>query len=277
MQVYTVTLYVALERRRNGQRVTAEWVKQAQEAWTKVWEAGGERAVEVDPDSHLGPFDQVEAEIRDGTLYRVLKADLGQLVKERLHAIQAIVAETFTSYSDELRNTVDLLADCMLERRIVRVVGAGRALLAASLPANRLAHGGALVFVLGDRTPFPNSKLGGLVLAASASGTTDSVIQVLKQANEANERLKLESGKCLTVVGIANSGAATFKSLCTPGCFIGIAPKPHVEGLTLRALGDIEEYAISEILDAIVVAAGLKLGVVFRSGHEDLGPTGPWY
>ena len=47
----------------------------------------------------------------------------------------------------------------------------------------------------------------------------------------------------------------------------------------LRALADVGEYVISEVLDALVVAAGRLGGFddrMWRLGHENVGQTGPW-
>jgi hypothetical protein len=275
MRVFRVTLQNALELRRTGQELTLDWVEESEAKWRNVLNVGGPGAIELDRDGG-NPFDEIDVTIRSGVLYRDLP-DLVVLTSSRQQAISAIIEECLARDPSTVDNVVNLLADCMLHRQVVRVVGAGRALLAAALPANRLAHGGAMVFILGDRTPFPNSSQGGVVLAASASGKTEAVLRILEQARDANEYRGRFRGTTMTVVGVANSAAAQFRALCSPGYFVGMTPERSVKNLELRALGDIEEFAISELLDALVVAAGLRIGVVFRSGHEDLGPTGPWH
>jgi hypothetical protein len=79
----------------------------------------------------------------------------------------------------------------------------------------------------------------------------------------------------IVVVGISNENANEFRSLCTKDHFLGLRPEKFVTGILLRGLVDLEEYAMSELLDALVVAAGIRIGKNFRLGHEDLGPTGP--
>lgn len=67
----------------------------------------------------------------------------------------------------------------------------------------------------------------------------------------------------IEAIGIASASAADFKESCTQGLFIGIDSRVAGE-VTLRALGDLEEFAISGLLDALVVAAGLDIGVDFN-------------
>jgi hypothetical protein len=107
------------------------------------------------------------------------------------------------------------------------------------------------------------------------------VLDIMSQIREANKQLWLPGRREIKVIGIANVNARRvepyqrFPDLCTEGCFLGIRKAPEVR---LRALGDIEEYAISELLDALVVAAALESGCPIL--HEDglmVGPlTGPW-
>ena len=232
------------------------------------------------PDSVKGSLlSQVEVEItKEGEIRRFLE-DLEGDVARRVETISRIISDAMKHSPGEVRNVVDLLGSWMANGDIVRFVGAGRASLAGSLPANRLAHGGAAVWILGDRSPLPNSRLGGGIVAVSASGETEAVLDILKLAREVNRERSVAGLDQIRIIGVANAAAKPFRELCTPGCFIGIRPKLIPGDLTLRALGDIEEYAMSELLDALVVAAGFEIGVDFRSGHEDLvgGLTGPWH
>ncbi len=228
------------------------------------------------PDSE--PLREVEVELSPTGIRRVL-GPIDKLVERRLAAIQGIVSDVIQKFPKNIRNVVSVLGEWMRENTIVRIIGAGRALLAASLPANRLAHGGATVSILGDRSPLPNSKWGGGIIAVSASGKTRAVLEIMALAREVNKERRLLNQNEITVIGISKSTAKKFRSLCSPGYFLGIRPDRFVKGVELRALGDIEEYAISELLDALIVAAGLEIGANFRTGHEDLvgGATGPWH
>ncbi|HEX9459668.1 MAG TPA: hypothetical protein VGA84_11015 [Thermoanaerobaculia bacterium] len=195
--------------------------------------------------------------------------DIGGAIRRRSESIHQQVVGTVNLHSTEITQAVDVFLRWMTEGSIVRVVGAGRARLAASIPANRLAHGGARVYIQDDIVPMPHTIKGGGIIAASASGTTKSVLDVLRSAREETRDVQ--------IVGIAKTGAADFRSLCD--IFIGIAAEPLGARNPLRALADSEEYVISLLLDAIVVAAGRKGGFVdtlWRLGHENLGPTGPY-
>lgn len=157
----------------------------------------------------------------------------------------------------------------MKNEEIVRVIGAGRALIAATIPVNRLAHGGARVSIVGSLVPLPNTYFGGAILAASASGKTPFVLQFLATARMKNPKI--------VHVGIADKNARKFRKLCD--YFIGIDISLAKEMSDLFALADLGEYVISEILDALIVAAGDRLGYTeedWMRFHEDLGPTGPY-
>src|SRR5687768_8816675 len=90
-------------------------------------------------------------------------------ITRRTELLAASVRKTVIGCSD-LQGIAQLFLDWMNNGRIVRVVGAGRARLAASIPANRLAHGGARVFVQDDIIPMPHTVVSGGIVAASASG-----------------------------------------------------------------------------------------------------------
>jgi D-arabinose 5-phosphate isomerase GutQ len=156
----------------------------------------------------------------------------------------------------------------MREEETVRVIGAGRARLAAAMPANRLAHGGARVYVQDDIVPMPHTIKAGAIIAASASGKTESVLKILETTRRAAPHV--------TVVGIASASATEFRHHCHH--FIGIHEVRGDDEL-LSALADIGEHVISQVLDTLIVAAG-KLGGFddrkWRLGHENVGPTGPW-
>lgn len=190
-----------------------------------------------------------------------------QAIVQRGDALAASVRKTVQACPD-LEAIARLFLTWMQDGTIVRVLGAGRARLAAAIPANRLAHGGARVFVQDDIIPMPHTVNGGGVIAASASGRTRSVLDIL-------DVIRKEAPH-ITIVGIAKADADEFKGLCHH--FIGIEEdtgKPN----PLRALADVGEYVISEVLDALVVAAG-RLGGFddrrWRLGHENIGPSGPY-
>jgi D-arabinose 5-phosphate isomerase GutQ len=187
----------------------------------------------------------------------------------RVWAISYAIRETIARHHEAILQGIVQLEQWIRQHEVVRVIGAGRALYAASIPANRLAHAGAAVHVINDVVPLPNSNKDGGILAASASGETQAVLDIMASARRLNKRI--------VIVGVASARAEQFRSLCD--IFIGIEEASGPYENPLRALADTGEYAISELLDAMVVAAGKRLGLTdqdFKSGHEDLGPTGPY-
>ena len=191
------------------------------------------------------------------------------LIAARVYSISHAVQHTLLRNRAELSKAVLLVAKWMENDEPVRVLGAGRALLAAAMPGNRLAHAGAHVSFMGGMVPMPNSRQGGGVIASSASGRTVAVLEAMKTARELN--------KGIDILGIAHHQAKEFADLCDVS--IGLHLPKDEYANPLSALADTEEYMISEILDAIVVLAGQHLGFddeVWRRGHEDIGPTGPY-
>ena len=93
-------------------------------------------------------------------------------IDERSQFIANSVKATLESSFKQIEGVTKEILRWMEDGVIVRVLGAGRARLAASMPANRLAHGGARVFVQDDMMPMPHTIRGGAILAASASGKT---------------------------------------------------------------------------------------------------------
>jgi D-arabinose 5-phosphate isomerase GutQ len=192
--------------------------------------------------------------IRDGTIERV--AALAESIELTIRECR------------ELDEIVSTLATWMHDHTIVRVLGAGRARLAASLAANRLAHGGAQVSIEGDLVPLPHLVKGGAILAASASGENKTLLAAL-------EGLK-RSEPHITILGIASAKAAQFQSLCHH--FIGIRLSPRTSTAP-HALADFGELVITEVLDALTVAAGQLRNYderMWKLGHENVGPTGPY-
>jgi D-arabinose 5-phosphate isomerase GutQ len=190
-------------------------------------------------------------------------------IRARVWSIGFAIHNTIVTSRTEILAAVAEIHRWITSHEIVRVVGAGRARLAAAIPANRLAHCGARVFVQHDIVPMPNSLQGGSILAASASGKTESVLSLLDTARRRNSTIR--------ILGIANKDASEFKKLCH--IFVGIDETRNPYNNPLQALADTGEYIISELLDAMVVAAAKRAGLTdedFRKGHEDLGDTGPY-
>lgn len=189
--------------------------------------------------------------------------------KERINYINKSIIKSIDHSKDDIEKAINLFHDWMINGSIVYVLGAGRARLAASIPANRLSHGGARIHIQDDIIPLPHSIKCEGIIAASASGKTESVLNVI-------EEIKRRQVSRIHIIGIADYKAYRFKESCT--FFIGIR-KSNEDTPPLIALADTGEYVISELLDAMVVAAGKKAGFdesKWRLGHEDMGSTGPY-
>ena len=237
---------------------------------------------DLDEPPNIDPFAELEIELTDYGVRRILESPIDKLAQQRFAAIRSMSEASLTEYSTNVEKIISIFAKWMRTETVVHVIGAGRALLAASLAANRLAHGGARVYILGDKSPPPSSRFGGGIIAASASGKTPVVLEIMARAQEL---IKEPGQRPIIVVGLSDPDApivppfhSSFRDFCTTGYFLGIR-KPQNSEVHLRGLADLEEQTINQVLDALVVAAGLECGVSFRLGHEDLvgGATGPWH
>jgi D-arabinose 5-phosphate isomerase GutQ len=190
-------------------------------------------------------------------------------LNERSRIIDSSVRATLADSMTDVLCAVAEVEQWIRVGEIVRVVGAGRTRLAVAISANRLAHAGVNVFLLHDAIPLPSSAKGGAIVAASASGRTSSVINLMTRAKLLNSDIR--------ILGISNRDAAEFADLCD--IFIGISEASTHDSNPLRGLADTSEHVISQILDAIVAAAAKQAGLDeddLRGGHEDLGDTGPY-
>lgn len=186
-------------------------------------------------------------------------------------AIMHTVAETIRECPEEISNAIEIIKSWIRDHKVVRVIGAGRALLAASLGSNRLAHAGAIISFMGGMVPMPNSCMGGGIIAVSASGETEHVIEAMNKAKKLNPDIQ--------IIGFAKHAQKAEAFIDSCDCFIGIRNKAMPLPNPLFALADEEEMAIAEILDGLIVQAGKELGFTedtWRKGHEDIGPTGPY-
>lgn len=186
-------------------------------------------------------------------------------------AIMHAVAETIRECPHEIATAVNMIKSWIEKHEVVRILGAGRALLAASIGGNRLAHGGAIISFMGGMTPMPNTCVGGGIIAVSASGRTEHVITAMQKAKALNPNIQ--------ILGIAKNSQQAEAFIDSCDCFIGIRNRALAMANPLFALADEEEMAIAELLDGLIVQAGTELGFTedtWRKGHEDIGPTGPY-
>lgn len=274
-RILASTWRVLLEHGSSGRAIDEALIARTDRAMRWMSAKYPNRVSEWGWDLDVPPLAEIEVDLNGRNLRRVLEP-LPGLVDERMAGIHGVVRAVVREQEEVVQRVIELFAHWMSSKVAVRVIAAGRANLATAIPANRLAHGGADVSMMGDRTPLPNSSSGGGLLVGSASGKTEAVLDVMRHVMNVNREREIRGLELIVVVGVADAGASVFARLCTPGCFIGLPLDRYIHDVRLRELGDIGELALIELLDSLVVAAGRTIGVNFRSGHEDLGAGGPW-
>jgi D-arabinose 5-phosphate isomerase GutQ len=223
--------------------------------------------------SHLSPpetgFEMVQA-VGDSTAQN--RGDVaGMLHRMRLRSqyIRSMIDSTLEDNADVIHQAVLVMHDWIREQAEIRIAGYGRARLAIGIPGNRIAHAGGRVSTLGDITPLASTSRGGGLIVASSSGTTPHVLELMSTCRARAPRI--------TILGSAVAGAKQFGALCD--VFVGVSTPAVRRQPSLLFFNDAVEYAISEVMDAIVAAAVERAGVTerdLRHGHEDLGGTGPY-
>jgi len=172
------------------------------------------------------------------------------ILSARVHSISGSIIHTLVNNRDSLERAIAVLQQWITQRAHVRILGAGRALLAVSMAANRLSHAGATISYMGGILPPPDSLPVNGIISSSASGKTVPVIEAMREAKSNNPNI--------AIIGLAAHDAMEFGRLCD--VFIGLhIPKTEYRN-PLAALADTEEQMIAEITDALVVLAGLRLG-----------------
>jgi D-arabinose 5-phosphate isomerase GutQ len=196
-------------------------------------------------------------------------AEILHRMEQRSEYIRSVIDSTLDRNAAAVYQAVLLVETWVQKHAEIRIVGYGRARLAVAIPGNRISHAGGNVSTLGDITPLASTSRGGGLLAASSSGATPHVLEVLTTCRRRAPHI--------AILGLAVAGASHFESLCD--VFIGISAPTAGRQPSLLFFNDAVEYAISEVMDAIVAAALDRAGVTehdLRRGHEDLGGTGPY-
>ncbi len=182
-------------------------------------------------------------------------------------ALATVVSQTARIEQAAIEKGIALICRMILTRNPIRMIGLGRARLAIALPANRLFHALGDVHIIHGDLPLPNTVRGGYLIVGSASGRTKEVLDIMQTTRRRNSEVR--------ILGLANATAKEFKELCD--VFIGLHSDPAIPN-PICALADLNEHAISQLLDRMVVIAAHRLGLDdedMRLGHEDLC-TGPY-
>lgn len=95
---------------------------------------------------------------------------------------------------------LDALADAISTAERVFVLGAGRSGIALRMTAMRFMHLGLDVHVVGETTA-PAIRAGDLLLTASGSGTTESVVRAARTASDVGARVAAITAAPASVLG----------------------------------------------------------------------------
>jgi 6-phospho-3-hexuloisomerase len=121
------------------------------------------------------------------------------------------------------------------------LVGAGRSGLALHSAAMRLMHLGLTVFIVGETTT-PAIKKGDLLVAASGSGTTGSIVKAAEKAVAAGAK----------VVVLSTTASSPLAALAAQVAVIPAAQKQdHGRALSKQYAGSLFEQSVLLVTDAL--------------------------
>lgn len=121
------------------------------------------------------------------------------------------------------------------------LVGAGRSGLALHASAMRLMHFGLSVFVVGETTT-PAIRQGDLLIAASGSGTTSTIVRAAEKAVAAGAK----------VAALSTTTHSPLADLAALVCILPAAQKQdHQKTISLQYAGSLFEQSLLLLTDAI--------------------------
>lgn len=136
---------------------------------------------------------------------------------------------------------LDAAADRIREARSIFVHGAGRSGIALRMVAMRLMHLGLDAHVVGEATA-PALGAGDLLIAASGSGTTGSVLRVAEATRSAGGE----------VVALTTDDASPLAALATTTVIVPAAAKSDRSGrVTAQYAGSLFEQSVLIVGDAL--------------------------
>jgi 6-phospho-3-hexuloisomerase len=147
---------------------------------------------------------------------------------------------------------IDTIVDALGGAERIFVHGAGRSGIALRMTAMRLMHLGRIVFVVGDATT-PAIGPGDVLLTASGSGTTESIVRAARAA----------VGARADVVVITTAAESELAVLSTASVIVAAAAKLD------RSASVSAQYAGS-LFEQLVVLIG---DTVFQTLWKRLGPS----
>jgi 6-phospho-3-hexuloisomerase len=164
-----------------------------------------------------------------------------QLSHDLHHHLQVIIEE-----NQQLAAKLDLTAagaiiPLIQQAERIFVVGAGRTGLALKAAAMRLMHLGLTVFVVGETTT-PAIQAGDLLLAASGSGTTSTIVKAAEKAAAVGAQ----------ILAISTTTDSPLAALATQLIVLPAAQKQdHGGTISQQYAGSLFEQAVLLLTDAI--------------------------
>ena len=180
------------------------------------------------------PLIRMKNKITNNTSQAVLSAAMQ-------HNLDMIIAEnTRLAKQIDFDNVAQLIPFIQKAERIF-LVGAGRSGLALRAAAMRLMHFGLTVFVVGETTT-PAIQRGDLLIAASGSGTTSTIVKAAEKA----------VGAGADVVALSTTTHSPLASLAALVCILPAAQKQdHQKTISLQYAGSLFEQSLLLLTDAI--------------------------
>ncbi|WP_165069172.1 6-phospho-3-hexuloisomerase [Marisediminicola senii] len=162
-------------------------------------------------------------------------------VADALDTIGAELATALSAVSTTDPDALDRAADRLAGAGRVFVFGAGRSGLALQMTAMRLMHFGLTAHVVGDATT-PAIGEGDVLLVASGSGTTSSIVTAAEKAVEAGG----------SVVAITTDAASTLASIAAVTITVPAAAKLDRSGeASVQYAGGLFEQSVVVVGDAL--------------------------
>lgn len=163
-------------------------------------------------------------------LTEALSADLPMILEENQQLLQKVSVEEIAA-----------LALLMQQAKRIFVIGAGRTGLMMKAAAMRFMHMGFTVHVVGETTT-PAILEGDLLLAASGSGTTSSIVKAAEKAHAAGA----------TVAALSTTTQSPLATIAQFVLLIPAAQKQDFNGTISRQYaGSLFEQSILLIADAL--------------------------
>jgi 6-phospho-3-hexuloisomerase len=164
-----------------------------------------------------------------------------QLVTAVQENLKAVLEE-----NEKLANTIDytqfpLLMKCIGQAASIFLIASGRSGFSMRAAAMRLMHLGLKVYFVGDTTT-PAIQSGDLLLAASGSGTTSTIVRAAENAKQAGAK----------VIAITAGSFSPLVNLSDHHIYVPAAEKQdHGGSKSKQYAGSLFEQALLLITDAV--------------------------